>query len=111
MDLNNLIKKLRYFYEISFMYEASKMGTEYDTPFTLDTYSDVIMARKEIREMIKTLNIIHSKVEKHSGKPFKSTLKTNTIKSILKNPNSGNPAFSFNEDDSVVDIEMCKIIK
>ena len=44
------------------------------------------------------------KVKKKSNKPFKSSKKINTIKSIKTNSHTGNPAASFLEDDSVVDL-------
>jgi hypothetical protein len=43
-------------------------------------------------------------------KPFKSGLKINTIKNLCENPNTGKPAFSFFEDDSVVDCHVCELI-
>ncbi len=49
------------------------------------------------------------KVEKKSGKPFKSTYKFATVKSITVNPNSNKPAFTFFEDDSIVDSESCRL--
>lgn len=47
------------------------------------------------------------KVIKISGKPFKSRLKTNTVKGIVINPNTNKEAYTFLEDDSVVDIDKC----
>lgn len=43
------------------------------------------------------------KVEKKSGKPFKSKLKVNTVKGTTINPNTGKAAYTFIEDDSIVD--------
>ena len=41
---------------------------------------------------------------KHSSpKPFKSGLKVNTIKGLIINPHTNNPAFTFEEDDTYVD--------
>lgn len=45
-------------------------------------------------------------VRKISGKPFKSKLKKNTIKSTLISPYTGNLAVTFYEDDSVVEGRM-----
>jgi hypothetical protein len=51
---------------------------------------------------------VNDVVSKRSGKPFKSGRKVNTIKELVMNPNTGNPAATFLEDDSVVDIRTCK---
>ena len=51
------------------------------------------------------------KVTKKSNKPFKSKLKVNTVKDIVINPYSGKQAYSFYEDDSVVNCECCIIIQ
>ena len=47
------------------------------------------------------------KVKKKSGKPFKSGLKINTVKDVVKHPILGTEAFSFEEDDSIVEIKIC----
>jgi len=49
-----------------------------------------------------------TKVVKKSKKPFKSSLKVNTVKDITLNPHTQNPAFSFVEDDSIVDIRTVR---
>jgi hypothetical protein len=54
-----------------------------------------LVGQKTIKDRNKTKNI----------KPFKSRLMYNTIKSIEINPNTGNIAFSFYEDESIVDIK------
>lgn len=52
------------------------------------------------------------KVEKKSGKPFKSGNKTNTIKEIIEHPKlEGEKAYTFHEDDSYVSVVMCNVIK
>ena len=51
-------------------------------------------------------NFIDKKVRKEK-KPFKSSLKENTVKGIVKNPKTGKLAFTFYEDDSVVDCDKC----
>jgi hypothetical protein len=43
-----------------------------------------------------------------SPKPFKSGLKENTVKTLTVNPNTGKPAFTFYEDESIVDAYICK---
>ena len=51
-----------------------------------------------------------SKPKTSEPKPFKSGLKINTIKGVVINPNTGNPAFTFNEDDSYVDTHCCILL-
>lgn len=48
-------------------------------------------------------------VLKFSGKPFKSRNKVNIVKAVVTNPNTGRPAFSFIEDDSIVDVCQCEL--
>jgi len=48
------------------------------------------------------------KVEKLSGKRFRSGLYVNTVTGETVNPNSGARAYTFLEDDSIVDQHMCK---
>ena len=55
-------------------------------------------------------NLIGKFVIKKSHKPFKSKLKVNTIKEVTVNPNTGKPAYSFIEDNSVVDVHQCEIV-
>lgn len=43
-------------------------------------------------------------------KPFKSGLKINTIKGVINHPTLNIPAYTFNEDDSYVEVRKCKII-
>ena len=54
---------------------------------------------------------IGRKVIKLSGKPFKSRLKTNTIKGTVTNPNTNKLAYEFFEDNSCVDTEKCQIVE
>lgn len=42
-----------------------------------------------------------------SNKPFKSGLKTNTVKGIITHKETGLPAFLFKEDDSYVEVQKC----
>lgn len=44
---------------------------------------------------------------KFSPKPFKSTFQVNTVKSVVTSPHTGKPAFTFEEDDSIVDCSKC----
>lgn len=52
---------------------------------------------------------VGKKVLKPSGKPFKSTLKMNTVKEVVNHPVIGVPAFKFHEDDSIVDVRNVKL--
>ena len=53
---------------------------------------------------------IGKRVVKKSGKPFKSGNKTNTIKGEAINyRGKARPAFTFYEDDSIVNQYMCII--
>lgn len=56
--------------------------------------------------------MIGKKVEKRSGKPFKSTLKINTVKGTKINEQDPKRrmAYTFEEDDSVVNVELCQEI-
>jgi hypothetical protein len=56
------------------------------------------------------MNEIGKHVVKKSGLPFKSTLKVNTIKGIISHPELHIPAYTFNEDDSCVEVRRCEII-
>jgi len=51
------------------------------------------------------------KVKKKSGKPFKSKLNINTIKGEIINPNTNKEAYTFIEDNSIVDKECCIKLK
>jgi len=44
-------------------------------------------------------------------KPFKSGLIKNTIKSLTINPHTNKLAFTFEEDDSIVDCYICSIVE
>jgi len=52
---------------------------------------------------------IGKKVVKISGKPFKSSYKANTVKDVVEHP-LGKPAFSFEEDDSIVEAWRCRLV-
>lgn len=54
---------------------------------------------------------LNKKVIKKSGKPFKSTLKSNTVKEITVNPETNNICFAFFEDDSLVDSHQCILLE
>jgi hypothetical protein len=48
------------------------------------------------------------RVVKLSGKPFKSGHKINTVKGLTCNPNTECLAYTFIEDDSIVDCKQCE---
>lgn len=47
-------------------------------------------------------------VYKPSGKKFKSGRLINTVKGITTNPHTNKEAYTFEEDDSIVDVRTCK---
>jgi hypothetical protein len=51
---------------------------------------------------------VGDKVMKKSRKPFKSGEKFATVKGVTVNPHTNRTAFSFIEDNSVVDAHQCK---
>lgn len=54
---------------------------------------------------------IDKQVFKRSKKPFKSKNHYNTVKTITQNPHTGRKAFTFEEDESIVDVHICDIRK
>lgn len=56
-------------------------------------------------------DLIGKKVFKPSGKPFKSGLKINTVKAITSHPILNIPAFTFEEDDSLVECRRVKLVE
>lgn len=50
------------------------------------------------------------RVKKSSGKPFKSGHKVNTVAGLTCNPNTDELAYTFVEDDSIVDCKQCEEI-
>ena len=52
------------------------------------------------------------KVKKKSGKPFKFCKKVNKAIGIIKNENdpTHKDAFIFEDDDSIVNVDMCEVI-
>ena len=64
----------------------------------------------QVKVVIGHDGITHSPgafVQKRSGKKFKSNQYVNTVREITINPNTDLPAYSFLEDDSVVDVKTC----
>lgn len=54
---------------------------------------------------------IGKKVTKESGRPFKSKLKVNTVKGIVEHPILKIPAYTFVEDESVVECRQCVVVE
>lgn len=54
-------------------------------------------------------HLIGKKVVKRSKRPFKSTFQTNTVKDVVEHEKlPGVPAFTFEEDDSIVAFYICE---
>lgn len=74
-----------------------------------------VLAQRHIdsdREMWELgTKLIGKMVCKKSLKPFKSREKYNTVKSVVRNPNTHQWAVSFFEDETVVDVKQIKIPK
>ena len=68
------------------------------------------MSKSKIpRSDVETLRLkVGDKVRKISGKPFKSGKWVGTIAGVTINPHTQLPAFTFAEDDSVVDMKQCR---
>ena len=66
-----------------------------------------------IRELLAKHLVLQAeiKVRKKSGKPFKSRLQINTVKGEKINPYTGKPGYTFEEDDSIVNQEVCIVIE
>lgn len=54
---------------------------------------------------------IGTKVRKTSSKPFKSGEKVNTIKGYTTHPKLNVPCYTFEEDESYVEVRRCIEIK
>ena len=52
---------------------------------------------------------IGKQVHKISKKPFKSKQVYNTVKGVTINPHTQLEAFAFEEDESIVDVHICKL--
>lgn len=62
-----------------------------------------IKYKKDVTMEIKS----GDKVKKRSLRPFKSGKRVNTVKDIVTNPYTGKVAYTFIEDDSIVDAYQC----
>jgi len=54
------------------------------------------------------IQVAGTKVYKPSGKPFKSGNAVNTVKGVTINEHTNEPAYYFEEDESVVDVRSCE---
>jgi hypothetical protein len=54
---------------------------------------------------------IGKKVEKNSFKPFKSGSKINTVNGVVNHPILNIPAYTFEEDVSIVECRRCITLK
>lgn len=54
--------------------------------------------------------VIGEEVRKRSKKPFKSGNIINTVFGVTTNPFTNKVAFTFYEDDSIVDVHQCRTI-
>ena len=62
-------------------------------------------------EIIDYVLMIGKKVQKTSGKPFKSGRKDNTVKGLVRHPTLNNLCYIFVEDDSYVECWRCCIFR
>jgi len=63
------------------------------------------------QKLIRQRDDAKIKVKKKSNKPFKSRKKVNTVLQRVQHPITGNIAFTFEEDDSIVEVRMCEEVK
>jgi hypothetical protein len=67
---------------------------------------------KHFTEQIADPNsAIGKRVKKGSNKPFKSGEKINTVKGITDHPTLHIPCFTFHEDESMVEVRRCELVK
>lgn len=62
-------------------------------------------------DMDANLAMVGKRVRKLSPKPFKSGSKVNTVKAVVPHPVLNILAFTFEEDDSIVECRRCVIVK
>lgn len=66
-----------------------------------------------MREAVKVdqaESYIGKRVVKKSNRPFQSGNKVNTVAGVTTNPHTDKVAFSFEEDPSVVDAFICRVV-
>lgn len=78
--------------------------------------SNIINKKRKKPPLIKVIDGIEYtlgfKVKKKSGKPFKSGLRENTVKDIIKSPYvRGKLVYLFVEDDSMVEVDACEKVE
>ncbi len=56
-------------------------------------------------------SLVGKSVIKVSGKPFKSGLKANVVRAVTVNPHTDRLAFTFFDDDSIVDAWKVKVLE
>ena len=76
----------------------------FDGWYIVDSFYENNIGSKVAKTNIKKGKTIFNK------KPFKSTLRVNTIKGVIIHPELGIPAYTFEEDDSYVECRRCKIL-
>lgn len=85
----------------------------YDIPkWFVSKYEDrrEYMRQEDFQVWKENQNRKGSVVQKRSGKPFKSGLFTATVKTCERNPYTGLWGFTFEEDESIVDIKQLKFV-
>lgn len=65
--------------------------------------------QKDYEMFLLSTSMIGHKVVKRSKKKFKSDSTVNTVRGVIRNPNSLCWAVTFEEDDSCVDTKMVKL--
>ncbi len=60
-------------------------------------------------KLARWLTWVGQRVNKKSGKPFKSTFKIATVKGTVDHPITKRLCFIFNEDDSFVECGKCQL--
>ena len=84
------------------------------TPEQLQHGIDHVKWLKKEHDAIENIG---KKVEKYSGKPFKSQLCVNTVKNVdymevtSKGQTIKEICYTFEEDDSMVSVDKCKIVE
>lgn len=84
--------------------ELDKLRDSINEKIMLSVYGNAIgkkVTKKQINEKKKDYN----------PKPFKSGSKINTVSGLVRHPHLRIPAYTFEEDDSIVECRRCKIKK
>jgi hypothetical protein len=67
------------------------------------------MTPKQQHELDTWSHWVGLRVEKKTGKPFKSTFKIGTVKGTCWHPVTGHLCFTFEEDESYVEARCCQL--